>query len=144
MVIALAIELSLRLCDEFRITVDKMLLQKTTLKLPTSSKWLLDMNKEINNENKDLNSELHKNDVRRCNFSEHYGIFWEKVENLIDEEGWVYEKEAPHLLDVAFEYATDKEIDFQKSFSFLSGDNPNWRTRGARWRPKSISLFYKG
>lgn len=85
-----------------------------------------------------------KTDVRRSNFSEHYGEFWEKVEDLVDEDGWVYVKEAPHLLDFAFENITDKEIDFQKSFSFLSGDNPNWLSRGARWRPKSISLLHKG
>ena len=85
-----------------------------------------------------------KTDVRRSNFSEHYGEFWEKVEDLVDEDGWVYVKEAPHLLDSASENITDKEIDFQKSFSFLSGDNPNWLSRGARWRPKSISLLHKG
>jgi hypothetical protein len=91
-----------------------------------------------------LNTASSQTDVRRCNFSEHYGEFWGKVENLVDENGWVYVKEAPHLLDVAFENTTEKEIDYQKSFSFLSGDNPNWLTRGARWRPKSISLLHKG
>ena len=56
-----------------------------------------------------------KTDVRRSNFSEHYGEFWEKVEDLVDEDGWVYGKEAPPLLDSAFENITDKEKKKKKS-----------------------------
>lgn len=94
-------------------------------------------------EKENINTAPNKTDVGQRDFSEHYGDFWEKVENLVDDEGWVYVKEAPFILDVAFESTTEKEIDYQKSFSFLSGDNINWLTRSARWRPKSISLLYK-
>lgn len=78
-------------------------------------------------------------------FSEHYSTFWSSVQDKVDEEGWVYEREVSHILDYYFVNQTGLEIDFQKSSSFLSGDNPNWLTRGARWRPKSISisLLYK-
>ena len=85
-----------------------------------------------------------KADVRRNNFYEHYAQYWDMVKDIIDEDGWVYTKDAPHMLDAYFESNTGKPIDFQKSFSFLSGDNPNWLSRGARWRPKSISLLHKG
>lgn len=77
------------------------------------------------------------------NFSEHYSSYWDEVKDKIDEEGWVYVKEVSYLLDFYFELNTGLSIDYQKSFSFLSGDNPNWTTRGDRWRPKSISLLIK-
>lgn len=76
--------------------------------------------------------------MNQIDLKEHYGEFWDKVASLVDEEGWVYTKESPHLLDAAFENTTGKDIEFQKSFG-RSGDNPNWMTRGSRWRPKSIS-----
>lgn len=68
-------------------------------------------------------------------------MYWPAVENIIDEEGWVYVKEAHDLLDVSFENNTQKDIEYQKSFG-RSGDNPNWLTRGARWRPKEISDYF--
>lgn len=71
-----------------------------------------------------------------------YVDFWHKAESLVDEQGWIYTKEAPHLTDSYFEHNTGKEIEFQKSFGF-SGTNPNWTTKGSRWRPKEISIFIK-
>ena len=68
----------------------------------------------------------------------HYGVYWEYVEKSVDNEGWVYEKEVSNISDAYFQHNTGCEIEFQKSFG-ASGDNPNWKTRGARWRPKSIS-----
>lgn len=79
---------------------------------------------------------------KRVNFSEYYGEFWDIVENLVDEEGWVYVKEVPHLLDAYFENSTGKDIEYQKSFG-PSGDNPHWLTKGARWRPKEILKNFK-
>lgn len=71
-----------------------------------------------------------------------YEQYWEHVENHIDNEGWVYTKEVPHMLDAYFEQNTGKPIEFQKSFG-PSGDNPNWLTKGSRWRPKLISQHFK-
>lgn len=70
-------------------------------------------------------------------FESHYGDYWKYVKDSIDEAGWVYTKDLPNLLDAYFESNTGKEIEFQKSFG-PSGENPNWLTRGSRWRPKSI------
>jgi ABC-type sulfate transport system substrate-binding protein len=42
------------------------------------------------------------------------------------------------MLDAYFEHNTGNAIEFQKSFG-ASGDNPNWLTKGSRWRPKSLS-----
>lgn len=67
-----------------------------------------------------------------------YAQYWETVKDVIDEEGWVYTKEVPHLLDAYFELNTGKSIEFQKSFG-KSGENPNWLTRGSRWRPIELS-----
>lgn len=67
-----------------------------------------------------------------------YAQYWDTVKYIIDEEGWVYTKEAPHLLDAYFEDNTGKEIEFQKSFG-KSGDNPHWLTKGSRWRPIELS-----
>ena len=67
-----------------------------------------------------------------------YAQYWDMVKDIIDEEGWVYTKEAPHMLDAYFEGNTGKPIEFQKSFG-KSGDNPHWLTRGSRWRPSELS-----
>ena len=67
-----------------------------------------------------------------------YAQYWDMVKDIIDEEGWVYTKEAPHMLDAYFEGKTGKPIEFQKSFG-KSGDNPHWLTRGSRWRPSELS-----
>ena len=64
--------------------------------------------------------------------------YWDIVKDIIDEEGWVYTKEAPNMLDYYFEQNTGKSIEFQKSFG-KSGDNPYWLTRGSRWRPEELS-----
>lgn len=64
-------------------------------------------------------------------FSEHYGEYWKYVVSSVDEEGWTYSKDVPHLLDYYFEANTHKEIDFQKNYQ------GQWR--GYRWRPKSIT-----
>lgn len=71
-------------------------------------------------------------------FKEHYKEFWDKVKHSIDENGWVYCKDLPNIMDAYFEGNTGEEIEFQKSFG-PSGENENWLTRGARWRPKSIA-----
>jgi hypothetical protein len=71
-------------------------------------------------------------------FKETYAQYWEMVKDIIDEEGWVYTKEAPHMLDAYFEHNTGKPIEFQKSFG-KSGENPYWRTKGSRWRPLELS-----
>ena len=60
--------------------------------------------------------------------------YWDKGKDIIDDEGWVYTKEAPHMLDAYFEGNTGKPIEFQKSFG-----NPNWLTKGSRWRPSELS-----
>lgn len=67
-----------------------------------------------------------------------YGEYWTLFEQYIDEDGWIYTKECPYLLDAIFEQNTGKEIEFQKSFG-KSGDNPYWLTRGSRWRPSELS-----
>lgn len=79
-----------------------------------------------------------ENQDKQIDLKEHYGEFWDKVDGLVDEEGWVYTKETRYLLDAIFENTTGKDIEFQKSFG-RSGDNPHWNTKGSRWRPKSIS-----
>lgn len=67
-----------------------------------------------------------------------YAQYWDTIKHIVDEDGWVYTKEAPHLLDSYFEVNTGKPIEFQKSFG-KSGDNPHWLTKGARWRPLELS-----
>jgi hypothetical protein len=71
-------------------------------------------------------------------FKNAYSEYWDIVKNIIDEEGWVYTKEAPHMLDAYFENNTEKKIEFQKSFG-KSGENPHWLTKGSRWRPIELS-----
>ena len=76
--------------------------------------------------------------VNKFIFQSAYAEYWDMVKDIIDEEGWVYTKEASHLLDTYFEANTGKPIEFQKSFG-KSGDNPHWLTRGSRWRPIELS-----
>lgn len=71
-------------------------------------------------------------------YQPHFLDYWESVKNVIDEDGWVYTKDVPNMLDAYFENNTGKSIEFQKSFG-PSGDNPHWLTKGSRWRPKSIT-----
>ena len=77
-------------------------------------------------------------DVSESRFQSAYAQYWDKVKDIIDEEGWVYTKEAPYMLDAYFEGNTGKQIEFQKSFG-RSGDNQHWLTRGSRWRPLELS-----
>jgi hypothetical protein len=35
-------------------------------------------------------------------FEEHYLQYWDIVKDVVDENGWVYSKETPHLLDAYF------------------------------------------
>lgn len=67
-----------------------------------------------------------------------YGEYWIHVKDVVDNEGWTYTKDVTNMLDAYFEHNTGNEIEFQKSFG-KSGDNPNWLTRGSRWRPKVLS-----
>lgn len=76
--------------------------------------------------------------VSGSRFQSAYAQYWDMVKDIIDEEGWVYTKEAPHMLDAYFEANTGKPIEFQKSFG-RSGDNPHWLTKGSRWRPSELS-----
>lgn len=71
-----------------------------------------------------------------------YEQYWEHVENHVDDEGWVYTRDVPHMLDAYFEHNTGKSIEFQKTFG-LSGDNPHFTTKGSRWRPTVISEYFK-
>ena len=70
-------------------------------------------------------------------FQEAYAQYWDVVKDIVEEEGWVYTKEVPNMLDAYFENNTGKRIDFQKSFSSI-GDNPHWLTKGSRWRPVEL------
>ena len=71
-----------------------------------------------------------------------YEQYWEHVENHVDDEGWVYTIDVPHMLDAYFEHNTGKSIEFQKTFG-PSGDNPHFTTKGSRWRPTVISEYFK-
>jgi hypothetical protein len=71
------------------------------------------------------------------NFEKHFyhpdfTKYWDFVKNVIDENGWVYSKEVPHLLDSYFETNTNIKIDFEKSYEYEGS------YRGYRWRPSSI------
>ena len=79
-----------------------------------------------------------KPNVSRSRFEAVYGQYWEMVKDSVDENGWVYTKEVPNMLDAYFEGNTGKPIEFQKSFG-ASGENPHWLTKGSRWRPKELS-----
>jgi len=104
------------------------------------------------NEYMDFKSKLYREDLKpmfdelegyyklnSCDrFKSAYYQYWDMVKDIIDEEGWVYTKEAPHMLDYYFEHNTGESIEFQKSFG-KSGDNPHWLTKGSRWRPSELS-----
>ena len=68
------------------------------------------------------------------NFEKHFYHpdfqYWDYVKDVIDEDGWIYTNDVPHLLDFYFEANTDIKIDFEK---FYEGTY-----RGNRWRPSSI------
>jgi|AntRauTorcE11897_2_1112592.scaffolds.fasta_scaffold00596_17 hypothetical protein len=70
-------------------------------------------------------------DKEQIDFEPHFLQYWDKVKDIVDEDGWVYSTESPHILDAYFEYNTGKKIEFQKSY------DGEWK--GSRWRPKSIS-----
>jgi hypothetical protein len=72
--------------------------------------------------------------VSGSRFQSAYAQYWDMVKDIIDEEGWVYTKDAPNMLDAYFEHNTGKPIEYQKS-----GDNPHWLTKGSRWRPKELT-----
>lgn len=57
--------------------------------------------------------------------------YWDIVKDIIDEDGWVYSNNSPHILDAYFSNNTGKEIEFQKSYE------GEWK--GSRWRPKELS-----
>jgi hypothetical protein len=63
-----------------------------------------------------------------------YSQYWDLVKDHVDELGWVYTKDVPHMLDAYFEANTGKKIEFQKSHN-----NPHWLERGSRWRPIELS-----
>ena len=93
--------------------------------------------------NTEQNSEKSKKALRTGSvthrlFKDAYCDYWDKVKDFVDEEGWVYTKEIPNMLDAYFEHNTGNPIEFQKSFG-ASGDNPHWLTKGSRWRPKVLS-----
>ena len=75
------------------------------------------------------------------NFEKHFYHpnfnYWEYVKDVIDENGWIYSKEVPHLLDSYFETNTNIKIDFEKSYEYEGS------YRGYRWRPSSIKKELK-
>ena len=79
-----------------------------------------------------------KGAVSGSRFQSAYAQYWDMVKDIVDEDGWVYTKEVPNMLDAYFESNTNKPIEFQKSFG-KSGDNPHWLTKGSRWRPTELS-----
>lgn len=58
--------------------------------------------------------------------------YWDYVKDVIDDDGWIYSKEVPYLLDAYFESNTGEKIEFQKMYKYEG----KWR--GYRWRPKSL------
>jgi hypothetical protein len=64
-----------------------------------------------------------------------YDSYWDFVKNSVDEQGWAYSKDLPHILDYYFEANTGKAIDFEKSYE------GEWR--GSRWRPKELKYLDK-
>jgi hypothetical protein len=67
----------------------------------------------------------------KIDFESHFLQYWDYVKDVIDDDGWVYSKDVPYLLDAYFEHNTEKEIQFEKHYE------GEWR--GYRWRPKSIN-----
>jgi hypothetical protein len=70
------------------------------------------------------------------NFEKHFYHpdfnYWNHVKDVIAEDGWIYSKEVPHLLDSYFESNTNIKIDFEKFYEYEGF------YRGYRWRPSSI------
>lgn len=64
-------------------------------------------------------------------FSEAYGVYWDKVKHVVDENGWAYNNELPHMIDAYYEHNTGNPIEYQKHYE------GTWR--GCRWRPKMLS-----
>lgn len=95
------------------------------------------MNEE-HNLNEPQNQQLNIAGVSGSRFQSAYAQYWDMVKDIIDEEGWVYTKDASNMLDAYFESNTGKPIEFQKSFG-KSGKNPHWLTKGSRWRPLELS-----
>ena len=77
------------------------------------------------------NHQLNINDDKN-HFKPHFLQYWDYVKDVIDDDGWVYSKEVPYLLDFYFESNTGKKIEFEKMYKYEG----KWR--GSRWRPKSI------
>lgn len=63
-------------------------------------------------------------------FKAAYAQYWDIVKDSVDDEGWVYSKELPHLTDAYFEFNTKKEIQIG-----------NYGEKGRPWRPKELSIF---
>jgi hypothetical protein len=57
-----------------------------------------------------------KGAVSGSRFQSAYAQYWDMVKDIVDEDGWVYTKEVPNMLDAYFESNTNKPIEFQKSF----------------------------
>jgi hypothetical protein len=76
-----------------------------------------------------------KNKLSKKKFKPYFKVYWDYIKDVIDDEGWVYTKEVPHLLDAYFEMNTGTPIDFEKSYA------GEWK--GPRWRPKAISEMLK-
>jgi hypothetical protein len=64
-----------------------------------------------------------------------YADYWNHVKDSVDEQGWAYNNELPHLIDYYFDRNTGKEIDFEKHYE------GKWR--GVRWRPKELAELLK-
>ncbi|QMW05377.1 hypothetical protein [Spirosoma foliorum] len=60
-----------------------------------------------------------------------YGTYWDIVKNSLDECGWCYANDVPHLTDAYFEHNTGKDIQFEKSYPGAY--------KGYRWRPKELA-----
>lgn len=71
---------------------------------------------------------------KTAHFEPHFLQYWNDVKDVVDENGWVYNKDVHHLLDAYFEYNTGKNIEFQKSWQFEGKSDSNYR-----WRPSSIT-----
>jgi hypothetical protein len=65
----------------------------------------------------------------------HFPVFWDVVKDVIDEDGWVYVKRVPHLLDMYFEAHTGIDTEYQASYE-NEWEGDYWK--GARWRPITI------
>lgn len=62
-----------------------------------------------------------------------YAQYWDMVKDVVDEKGWSYNNELPHMIHGYFEHNTGKSIEYQKHYK------GTWR--GCRWRPKELSFL---